>query len=104
IRGVDRMRPLPERSSADNATSRLKAPLMAPSASPTALGAPGTPSPTPVPTSFALLALTSDPCVAEPVSPPTRPPREPLFGNARLVVLPMVELTRPLKPHCTPRA
>ena len=42
-RGVDRMRPLPDVSSAVSATSRLNAPLIDPSARPTALVAPGTP-------------------------------------------------------------
>ena len=36
--------------------------------------------------------------------PPTRPPRLPLFGNARFVVLPSAGSTRPLNPHCTPSA
>ena len=39
-RGVERMRPLPVRSSADSATSRLNAPLTAPSARPIAEVAP----------------------------------------------------------------
>src|SRR4029453_15478755 len=42
-RGVDSTRPLPLRSSAFSATSRLKAPLTAPSAMPTAVVASGTP-------------------------------------------------------------
>ena len=33
-----------------------------------------------------------------------RPPIEPLFGNARPVVLPICELARPLKPHWMPSA
>src|SRR3954451_19857474 len=91
-RGVDRMRPLPVVSSADNATSRLNAPFTDPSARPTALVAPGIPRFTAVGD-----VLPAGPCV-EPVVPPS----DPLFGNASFVVLPSCGLTAPLKPHCTP--
>ena len=33
-----------------------------------------------------------------------RPLRVPLFGKARFVVFPSAGSTRPVKPHCTPRA
>src|SRR5512142_51589 len=87
-RGVDSTRPLPVVSRADSATSRLNAPLIEPSCSPTALVAPFTGS------------LTADgtPALAAPVDPAS----DPLFGNARFVVLPSVGSTLPLKPHCTP--
>ena len=43
------------------------------------------------------------PCVG-PCTPPVRPLRLPLFGNARLVVLPSAGSRRPFTPHSTPRA
>ena len=88
-RGVDRMRPLPDRSSADSAMSRLNAPLIEPSASPTALvarrHAPGS---TAVPADRRGLARMSVPAPRA-LQAAGRPPSEPLFGNARPVVLPM---------------
>ena len=104
-RGVDRMRPLPLFSSAVSATSRLKAPLIEPSARPIAelrgdgqvdggvrrsLGVPA--------------AGIGRPLDGAAAGAPTRPPREPLFGNARPVVLPIGEFARPLKPHWMPSA
>src|SRR5262245_40935726 len=98
-RGVESSRPLPLRSSAVRATSRLNAPLIEPSARPTALLAAGTPRLTDVGTLGFVDEPATGPCV-----PPTRPPRLPLFGNARPVVLPRPGSTRPLNPHCTPSA
>src|SRR5438093_3990549 len=88
--GVDRIRPLPLASRADSWTSRLKAPLIEPSARPMALDAPRTGSATAVPAG-----------VVE-AGPLARPFRLPLLGNERFVVLPSVGSTRALKPHCTP--
>src|SRR3989338_5415242 len=83
--GVDSSRPLPDRSSADKATSRLNAPLIAPSCRPTALVAPGAPRFTAV--EVGELEFTPAPVVGAPWAP-RRPPSAPLLGNARLVVLP----------------
>src|SRR5207247_4423565 len=88
--GVDSKRPLPELSSADSATSRLNAPLIAPSCRPTALVAAG------VGRFTAVLAGT-------PV-PVARPLAVPLLGNARFVVLPSSGETAPENPHRIPRA
>ena len=99
-RGVERTRPLPERSSAVRATSRLKAPLTAPSARPIADVASGTPRLTP--------RLNCSRSVARgsvlPCEPPRRPPTVPWFGNASDVVFPTSGITRPFNPHCTPIA
>ncbi len=92
-RGVDRIRPLPDCSSAVNAMSRLKAPFTDPSEMPTPLVAEPTGRLTAV-------GVAAPP--AGPWSGPTRPERLPLFGNARFVVLPRAGSTRPLKPHWTP--
>src|SRR4051794_27929765 len=98
-RGVDSTRPLPDVSSADNATSRLNAPLIDPSASPTALLAPGAPR---------FTAVGIDPLVLEPAAgpcaPPVRPARFPLFGNASGVVFPSAASARLLNPHWMPSA
>src|SRR4051812_20806951 len=88
-RGVESTRPLPLVSRADNATSRLKAPLIDPSWSPTALVAPGT----------GRFTADGTPALAAPVDPAS----DPLFGKARFVVLPSVGSILPLNPHCTPR-
>src|SRR5579872_2328803 len=93
-RGVERMRPLPDVSSADSATSRLNEPLTDPSARPTALVAPET----------GRFTTPGAAVVPAPTVVPTAPPIEPAFGNASGVVLPSVGLTWPLKPHCTPSA
>ena len=86
-------------SSADSATSRLKAPLIAPSDRPTADVAPmaGRLTAVPVLREFARRADRSAPCC-----PPVRPPIVPLFGNARLVVFPSSGVARPLNPHWMP--
>src|ERR1700680_4898166 len=80
-RGVDSRRPLPLFSSAERATSRLKAPLIDPSARLTALAAPLTPR---------FTAVGWPPTVA-----PVEPDKLPELGNARLVVFPKVGLTAP---------
>src|ERR1019366_6993659 len=93
-RGVERRRPLPELSSADRATSRLKAPLTEPSCRPTALvAAPTAGRLTAVPAGTPVVVLAGIP-----------PPRVPLLGNARFVVLPSAGETAPLKPHWMPSA
>ena len=102
-RGVERMRPLPrvlerrqrdvevERAvdraerEADRATSRRRAGRF------TAVAA-------------SSLAVPAARIGRAPAVPPTRPPSEPLFGNARPVVLPIAEFARPLKPHWMPSA
>src|SRR5215467_10675067 len=91
-RGVDSTRPLPVVSRADSATSRLNAPLTEPRCRPAALDAPGT----------GRLTAVGEP-LTPPVVPPVAPDSDPLFGNARPVVLPSVGETLPLNPHCTPR-
>src|SRR5437773_6615722 len=91
-RGVERIRPWPDVSSAVSATSRLKAPLIDPSARPAALEAPGTARFTAVGTD----ALVLDPA-AGPCWPPLRPESVPLLGQASGVVLPSAGSTRPLK-------
>src|SRR5439155_11431528 len=95
-RGFDRILPLPVVSSAESATSRLNAPFTDPSARPTALDAADAARLTAVGTAG---VEPPGPCAG-----PTRPPRLPLFGKARLVVLPSDGSTRPPKPHCTPSA
>ena len=77
-RGVDSRRPLPADSRAVSAMSRFNAPLIDPSAMPTAL----------------LGAAAGR--VVVPVTPA-------LLGNASPVDPPSAGSTRPLKPHCTPR-
>src|SRR5215207_8447571 len=90
-RGVDRILPLPLDSSADSATSRLKAPLIDPSARPTALVGPATPRLTAVPSGVGLSADGRIP-----------PATATLFGKARLVVFPSAGVARPAKPQVTP--
>src|SRR5512145_3143374 len=84
--GVDSRRPLPFRSSAVSATSRLNAPLIDPIVRPTALLAPGTGR------------LTAVPAGGTPVArvPGAVPVRAPLLGKARFVVLPSVGDTFPV--------
>ena len=89
------MRPLPLRSRAVSATSMLNAPLTAPSASPIADVAPGTPRFTAVPVVSLAVARVS----AGELFAPVRPLSVPLFGNASPVVLPTAGVTRPLRPH-----
>src|SRR5262245_57055463 len=100
-RGVDSRRPLPLRSRAVNATSRLNERLIDPSARPTPLVAAVAPRLTAVGTVPVVVAGSVG---VGPWTPPTRPPRLALFGNARFVVFPSDGSTRPMKPHCTPRA
>src|SRR5689334_23347093 len=89
--GVESRRPLPEVSSAVNATSRLNAPLTEPSVRPTALVGPPRAG-----------RFTAVPGFTP--APGARPPSVPLLGNARLVVLPSSGETAPLKPHWMPSA
>ena len=79
------MRPLPLRSSAVSATSRLNAPLTEPSARPIADVAPGTGRLTAVAVVSLPVARVSFGVFVAPV----RPLSVPLFGNARPVVLPI---------------
>src|SRR5262245_12998848 len=91
-RGDDRTRRLPDVSAAVSAKSRLNAPLIDPSARPTALLGAGAGR------------LTAVDVSGPPAGPwtPRRPPICPLFGNARLVEVPSAGSTRPLKPHWIP--
>src|SRR5206468_3069856 len=88
------------RNVVDSATSRLNAPLTAPSCRPTALVAAGT---------GRLMAVgVGSVAVVVPMMVlcccPVRPPMLPWFGNARFVVLPSSGATRPLTPHWMPSA
>src|SRR5436190_18318365 len=86
-RGVDSRRPLPLVSSAERATSRLKAPLTDPSARFTALGGPFTPR-------FTAAGWQR-------LAPAVEPDRLHESGNAHGSRFRAAGLTTPLKPHWT---
>src|SRR5580658_5376975 len=98
-RGVDSTRALPFDSSADSCASRLNAPLIEPSARPTALVAPAAARFTAVPTLWPVELVP----LAE-FWVPAAPLTTTLLGNARFVVLPSAGMAVPVNPHWMPSA